>query len=295
MTKFIYLSDSHCGADPRGYQQQRAYPEWLPEIVAALRDTIEREGNIDFVLHGGDLVDFTSEESILAAAKLFEFGIPVYLCLGNHDLTTPDALQTWLLLAPQFFPGGQPNYSISTEDCIIHVVPNQWGDESYHWHESQAASFSDEQRDFLEAALSRARDRPHLLLTHAPTFDLPIEQTGSNEDLHAPDPAFTATIVDLVARYPHLRCVLGAHSHLNMSVQNAGAQFVTTSALDETPFEFKLFEVTRQSIAMTTVNLSRRIGKIGEYDWNKTFVQGRAVDRAFLLPNSPVVVESCSK
>lgn len=127
MTKFIYLSDSHCCDDPQRYQQQQAYTERLPEITAALRGYIDDMKDIDFVLHGSDLIDASSENNIRVGAELFDLTIPVYLCLGNHDLTVPDALGQWLRIAPQFFLGGKAEYSIPTKDCIIHVAPNHWG------------------------------------------------------------------------------------------------------------------------------------------------------------------------
>jgi 3',5'-cyclic AMP phosphodiesterase CpdA len=281
MTKFIYVADSHCGANPQQYKQQRPYTEKLPEIISALKKFIAEEKDISFLLHGGDLVDVTSENNIRAAAELFDLEIPVHLCLGNHDLTTPDALQQWLQFAPQFFPNTQPDFSLLTDDCIIHIAPNQWGSAPYYWEEEQRPHFLPQQKTFLENALSAAANRPHLLLTHAPVFDLPPEQTGLNQSLHAPNAEFNETICELAARHPHLLCVLGAHSHLNMCVQRGGTHFVTASALVETPFECKVFEVTRECMAMRTITLGNRMNELGEYDFSKTFVQGRAVDRAF--------------
>lgn len=283
MTKFIYLSDSHCEAAPQLYHQQRVYTEKLPEIGRALRELIEEE-EIDFVLHGGDMIDGTAPESVQSAAKLFDFEVPVYLCLGNHDLTTRDALQQWLQQAPQFFPDGRPDFSVVTDDCAIHIVPNQWGSAPYCWEDEQRAHFLPEQAGFLEDALRAHTDRPHLLLTHSPVFGLPPGQTGLKEPYHTPVEEFTATVSELAANHRHLRCVLGAHSHLNMCVQQEGTYYITSSALVETPFECKVFEVSRESISMKTATLAHRMQEAGEYDFDKTHVQGRAIDRAFSWP-----------
>ncbi len=281
MSRFLYLSDSHYGANPPGYQQQRAYPEKLPQIIAALQSYIAQE-NIDFVLHGGDIIDSTNEENIVESARLFEaLGVPVYLCLGNHDLTTPDALQQWLLLAPQFFPGSQPEFSL-LHDCAIHVVPNHWGEHAYYWEVSQDTSFDARQLAFIEQALSTHTDRPHILLTHSPVFGLSPQQTGFEAELHPPTGSLPQAITELAARHPHLCCVLGAHNHLNMCVEKHGTYFVTSSALHETPFEIKQFEVTPENVSMSTVSLIGHLDTKAEYDFNKTFVQGRSIDRSFI-------------
>lgn len=285
MTKFIYLADSHCGANPPGYQQQRARPERLPEVVEKLRNYIA-EKKIDFVLHGGDLIDFTSKENIRAGADLFgALDVPVYLCLGNHDLTTPDALQQWLQFAPQLFPSGEPEFSILRDDCNIHIVPNHWGDYGYYWNVDQCMSFDAAQMRFLDTALNANADRPHLLLTHGPTFGLSPQQTGFEEEYHTPNVEFTKTVTGLVERHPHLRCVLGAHNHLNMCVTQNKAHFVTTSAVVETPFEVKLFEASRQALSMKTVTLGNLMHEKSDYNFDKTFVQGRSVDRGFNSQN----------
>ena len=281
MTKFAYIADTHLGAEGAGFQQQQRYPERLPEILAALRRYLASENDIDFVLHGGDMIDKTTDDNIRNAAKLFRLPVPVYLALGNHDLTTPDALNRWLTLAPDFFPDGKPESTIVTEDCLIHIVTNHWGDLPYYWKDVQDSQFSENQMTALEANLNQSSELPHLLLTHSPTFGLPLEQTGFAEHFHAPPSVFTQTVSKLAARHKQLKCVLGAHNHLNMAIERQGVHFVTVSSLVETPFEIKIFEITPSAITMATTSLATTDNLDCQYDFNKTFVQGRGMDRAF--------------
>lgn len=282
MTRFLYLADTHVGANPMGFQQQQGYPEKLPEILSALCEYVSVSDGVDFILHGGDMVDSTTADNILAAAKVFDLGVPVYLCLGNHDLTTPDALDLWLKLAPQFFMGGMPNYRVATADCVVHVVPNHWGDVPFYWDKTQHAHLVPAQRERLTREVDVRADVPHLILTHSPVYGLPVAQTGLTDDDHSPDSSFTAEIAAFAAKYANIRCVLGAHNHLNMRVDHGGVEFVTVSSLVETPFEVKLFEVSPQRMAMSTVSLSASLAFDGAYDVAKSFVQGRAIDRSFV-------------
>jgi hypothetical protein len=206
---------------------------------------------------------------------------PVYLCLGNHDLTTPDAADRWLSLAPQFFRNDSPSYTIESDDCMIHVVPNHWDDNSFHWKDDQRPHLEPEQFDFLTAGLNTKPELPHIILTHNSVFGLPTEQTGMAEPFHIPPPEFTHEISSFAAKHANVTCVLGAHNHLNMRVNHGGIQYVTVSSLVETPFEFKLFEVTSAGMEMSTVSLNSLMDIDGEYDPAKAFVQGRPADRGF--------------
>jgi hypothetical protein len=282
MTRFLYIADTHVGANPMGYQQQQGVPEKLPELVAAIKNQIATDKCIAFVLHGGDMVEAATDRNLTAAVKAFDLPVPVYLCLGNHDLTAPDALERWLTLAPGFFRQGRPEYSIETAQCVLHVVPNHWEARPYYWETVQQPHFSAGQLERLDGALRLKPHLPHLLLTHSPVHGAPVEQTGFAEPFHPPGKAFTAAVTAMAARHGNLQCVLGAHNHLNLCVKNQGVHFVTVSALVETPFELKLFEVTADVITMSTLSLANRVGGAAAYDAGKAFVQGRPNDRAFI-------------
>jgi hypothetical protein len=207
--------------------------------------------------------------------------VPVYLCLGNHDLTATDAAERWLKLAPRFFGNDSPVYTVTADHCVVHVIPNHWCDVPFYWHETADARFTAAQVERLSHDLATAPHLPHIILTHSPVHGLPVEQTGLREPLHCPDPSFTAQMSAILAGHKNAKCVLGAHSHMNMRVDHGGVEFVTVSSFVETPFEFKLFEVTPDSMTMSTVSLKDSLDIDAEYNTAKTFVQGRPVDRLF--------------
>lgn len=283
MTRFVFIADTHFGADPMGFQQQKGYPCELGQIVAMLDEWIRKDGGIDFVLHGGDMIDNATEANIRKAGKLFRFSVPVYLCMGNHDLTDPYALKMWVSLAPEFFPDGKANFSVQSGDCVVHVVSNQWCDTPYYWDLQceQKPYFLSDQREGLEKALAKHPKAVHIFSTHSPVLGVPPQQTGFDEPYHVPTGDFSETVLGLVQRHPQIRCVLSAHSHINMHVEERGVHFVTVSGLVEAPFEFKVIEVESGTIRMSTANLVSQVGFKTEYDYDKTWVQGCPKDRAF--------------
>jgi len=281
MTRFIYICDTHMGADEVMLRQQ-GYPEQLEEILTALKTYLHGRGNIDFVLHGGDMINTLSDAAIVASATAFDWGIPVHLCLGNHDLDAPTAVERWLALAPGFFgDSGKPLYTVATEDCRIHVVPNHWCEEPYYWRDSLDSQFSTDQLAYLSEALDAEPDLPHIVQTHSSVFGAPEGQTGLAEPLDPAPLAFRASFIELVSRHPNLKCVLGAHNHMNMHVVHEGVHFVTSSALVEVPFEFKVIEVESGAMAMSTVSLNDALRFDVSYDADKAYVQGRETDRSF--------------
>ena len=286
MTRFIYLADTHLGATPMGYNQQAPYPERLSDILAALDGWIHQEGDIDFIIHGGDMIDRMSEDMVRRASDLFQFSIPVYLCLGNHDLTTEDSLDRWLKVAPEFFPDGHPEYLLDTPDGVVYVMPNHWCATPYYWGEVQDPQFSSDQHHVFNEVLTATSKVMQVFVTHSPVFGLPPAQTLLPEPLHEPAGAFSNTIGNLTAAHPGIRCVLGAHNHMNMHIEKTKVHYVTVSAFVESPFEFKLFEMQSDLLSMTTISLADRLPFKADYDKNKTFVQGRMIDRSFTHLNN---------
>jgi hypothetical protein len=279
MTRFLYISDTHWGSAANGYKVQPKYGDRLPELLAVLQNWISENGNVDFILHGGDMIHDTDEVSIKGAVEHFDLAVPVHLCVGNHDLTVENGIEDWLRWAPGFFDGSA-NFAISADDCQIHVIPNQYGPEPYFWNKSQNAHFLDTQIETLEQRIESKPDTHHLIATHSPVHAILPDQSGLPDPFHAPLESFTQTVTELAEKH-NVSCVLGAHSHTNMNKELNGVNYVTISSFVESPFEFKLFEVGKDTLSMQTHNLFDRIDFEVEYNWDKTFAQGRACDRGF--------------
>ena len=279
MLRFIYIADSHFGADPMGYEMQPGYPERLGEIVGALAEWMRADGGIDFVLHGGDMIDLTTDEMIRQAAELFRLPAPVHLCLGNHDTTELDAAERWLAAAPQLF-GESLTYSVESGGCLVHVVPTHWCEVDYFWEEELTPQLRPSQIEQVIRAAQRRPDAPGVLLTHSPTLGVSAERTGLGYDFHGPPEAFTEQLASLIDQCG-IRLVLGAHSHVNMRRQYGGAEVLTVSALAEAPFEFKLIEIDGSSMRVQTISLAGRLSFQAQTDPENAWIHGRPEDRSF--------------
>ncbi|GIP40132.1 hypothetical protein J31TS4_34120 [Paenibacillus sp. J31TS4] len=284
MTRFLFITDTHIGASPVGFQRQPAYPERGEALLAELRDVIEHE-RIDFVLHGGDLIDKCTPEQIREARRLLDYPVPVHLSIGNHDLDRPDAAQLWLAEAPDLFADGSLQYTVRYPDFILHVVPNQWEPGvPYFWRTKQEPFFLEEQLPRLEEELRREPNAVHLLAIHNPLFGVPMEQSGLDRIVHEIAPRFRETVLDVVRRYPQVKAVFSGHNHINTLLRTKEGVFLSGSSFVETPFEYKLVEVTKSGMRIETRRLDAdRLAFTPEYDEKVAFVQGREQDRSIEL------------
>ena len=282
--KFVYIADTHIGCrEGVGYQMQPRYGgACMDELFSVLADWVHRQGGVDFVLHGGDMVDAWSfENCALAKAYLAGMPCPVYLTPGNHDLTAPDARGKWLEYAPEFFPDGKTEASFVCDGVRFDMITSHWGKTRYFWDpaEAQIPWFSEEQLEGLQAGPVPTQ---RVIVSHAPPCGVPPGQTGFENPVHSPDEDFEKVVETLCARHVPVLW-LGAHNHMNLLSVAGRTRLVTCPALTETPFEFKLFEIGGGKAAMETISLRDKVSFPARYDDTRSYVQGRACDRAFSI------------
>jgi hypothetical protein len=279
--KFIYVADTHVGgSDISGYWQQERYLRYFPELFEVFSRWIEQQGNIDFVIHGGDMVDKASPEAITDVAEMFQkLPCPLYFTPGNHDLTEDDSAKSWLEKASDFFNNDGIDFSFCHDNVKFDFISCHWGQKPYFWNpvEAQIPYWETAQTQLLG---NEGSFKHKVIVTHAPVFGLPCTQTGMNEELHPPAGDFSDFIHKLAVKHKVL-LVLGAHTHMNMHLCKDGVHYVTVSAFSEVPFEFKVFEISDDDFSMKTIGLADQVNFNFKYNFDKTYIQGRACDRSF--------------
>lgn len=282
MSRWVYIADTHIGAGEQGFCQAPRFHHLIPRIFRELKRWISEQGNIDGILHGGDIVDDGRRDLIGQAAELLAgFDLPVYCTLGNHDLSRPESLRSWLDLAPQLFAGEGPDYKISLPGMELAVLSTQWGGEVYYWKESQDAGFLPRQREMLQDAFLPDAPGPRVLLTHSPACEIGAERTGLEHAIH-PVGGFRRELAEMVQEY-RFSMILGAHNHVNMHSVLSSASSLTVSALYEAPFSFRLIEMEGSSVLVETVDLWERVMPDLPRPVIPRYVLGRKTDRQLVL------------
>lgn len=279
---FIYIADTHIGTDKMGYFQQTPYEKRLSELFNALNIWISENDDIDYIIHGGDMVNACTQDNIKLAVDMFSvFDIPVKLSLGNHDLTAKNSVELWLKHAPCFFENNSPYFILGSPLYTLHLAPNNWNDTPLFWESIQDSNYSDDTITLLHTNLEKHSNTAQILITHNPVFGVPPEQTTLDAPLHPGTELLTKQICSIADAHDSLKIILGAHTHMNMHVTHNQTRYVTVSSFPEAPFEFKHFKLNETGWRMKTHNLGKYIDFRFDYDFNKTYVQGRPADRSF--------------
>jgi hypothetical protein len=150
----------------------------------------------------------------------------------------------------------------------------------------------------LAQKLEKYPNSIHFLTTHTSILGIPTDQTGLHFPYFESGQEFTQQIMGFIKKYPQIRGIFHGHTHLNAHVKlkDLNAHFISASAFSESPFDFKVIEVTPSFLSMKTYSLMDKVDFKVEYNFNKTFVQGRYIDRNFaddLIRGKPLLtVES---
>ena len=235
------------------------------------------------ICHAGDIIDDGSPEQMTEAARLFrQLPCPVYATPGNHDLLKPSAEILLPKHLPELFPDGKVDYFIIRDGVRFDFLTTNWFPGTpyrwqWTWPVRQESYFTGQQMALLKEG---PQDLPRILITHSPSAGVPVGQTGLDQEFHAPDESLAQTLSEL-AEQLKIRLFLGGHTHVNMAVDDGRMAAVTVSSLRELPFELKVFEINQGHVSMQTVSLTNEgADSFGcQYNYNKTFVQGRLCDR----------------
>lgn len=254
--KFLYITDTHIGCSHDGYHLQPRYVGCEEQLFAGLARWVA-EHDIRFVVHGGDLTDHgTPEEIDRAVALCGGLGVPVYLCLGNHDLARADSIERWRSDAKTLLPEGETSFIVDAGPVALHVIAHHWHpDIGYRWQADrpQEPRLDGNRVDALEASLKRT-NRPAIAVTHAPINAVPRRQCGRDEAFHPPYRPYAETWRRIIRANRNLRLVLTGHNH---AFSESGDTFsCTTPAFNEIPAQARVVTVRERTIEIETVSLA---------------------------------------
>lgn len=282
----LFLTDTHIGAGSTGFQMQPRCPHLLQPAFESLK-RLTRAQQAGLVVHGGDLTELGTPEQIAQGVGLLAaLDVPTAMCLGNHDLTTPESAGAWKAAAPAA--------GIELADRVITcggwdviLLNTHWareGDSRLLWTYEQRGveTLTDDQLSWLDAELAQRPVRPAVVVTHVPPDPLPPRLTGQAKPIHAADQRYAARLESVLNRHHRVKLVLAGHCHVNCATQREGRLHLSTSATLEPPFEVRVIRLAPRSAIVETIPL---LPMTAEIQWlsQQAWISGQVCDRTIRL------------
>lgn len=273
--RFLYLTDTHLGGTEAGYTLQPRCWDRVGLLFDGLSTWLRRH-SVDFILHGGDVIDHGTACEIKMAVSCFSrLGVPTYLCLGNHDLAQRDSMDHWRSQHGGMLPDGADTFALEFGEFGLFVLGHHWytTDPPHYWQEDkpQIPLLDDRQRCFLESFLATS-DRPVIVATHSPLNAVPSVQTGMPQPFHSPDPEFVNIFRTLARKFDMMKLILCGHNHANSVYDHGGFVTMTTASFTETPFDVRTITVCDEAVEVETISLADLVSNLpvqyrAGYDW----------------------------
>ena len=286
-TTILFLTDSHAGAGTEGFQQQPRRPDLLPSIFEAIRQIV-RQHKVDLIIHGGDLTEHGTLSEIEQARDLLRIlRTPSAICLGNHDLASPQSIDMWRAMAERSDTFHLADSTVALPGADLVLLNTAWSAEPPHFFWDRNGGCNEgllvEQLRWLDNELSRQDgDRPAMLFTHAPLDLVPPELTGAPEPIHLVKQSYAAALNGVLDRHPRVKLVFTGHNHVTCATRHGNRVHVSTSAVVEPPFEVRLVRIARTSLDVQTVAVMPMTPEI-LYDPKRSWVNGRPCDRTIRM------------
>jgi 3',5'-cyclic AMP phosphodiesterase CpdA len=285
--RIAYLTDSHRGADNGGFHQQPFWVDGLDELVDRLRQWIARQ-HIDLLIHGGDLVEHPDLPVMGEALGQFvDLGLPLLVCLGNHDIAVPGAFEQWQQIAAEMPSVTLADGVVAGEGCDIIALNNHWDDGAgpqMYWDPTPPFRFcptlADEQLQWLDTQLGRDDRRPAILVVH--TQIDPVPPTAPQLDEYIP-PSYPEKLNAVLDRHPRCRLVLSGHCHVTSAIPRPMRVHLTTASFGEVPFHVRLIDVSSTELSIETHSMGPAPQDV-QFDETRAWSAGSTVDQQLVVP-----------
>lgn len=236
--KFIQVTDVHFPKKGVMGYEGRSFVHAKANFYRAI-DLINKS-DAEFVVFTGDSVDKSAGEVFDELfINLNKLNKKYYLCLGNHDVNTPNAFTKkdtleYLKKNTHYKQSGA-NYYIKLNDKFIAVMLDGTNDTKI---DSQGL-FSKETLKWLENVLKENTDKKVLIFQHFPLVE-PIKDTNY---FHKHTTRKKGGYIRLLKKYKNVLAIISGHYHVAGEKEKYGVKHYSTPALFLEKSYYRTFEI----------------------------------------------------
>lgn len=245
---FAFISDTHLYG-------KRERLDWMNRKMgdatgAEFRRTLEALSRepISFVMHGGDMTEtavrgeFEEFAGILASQSL-----PVYACLGNHDVYLDTSRRDALELLGEHFPGGALDYTFSKAPVRFVVMDV----------EIEKPDALARKQDWLRRTLEADRRTPTIFVWHyAPYNRGGLSSCGFR--MFDWSELGKRALLDILQGAPNVFATLNGHDHWDEVNYLGGIAHVQNAAFVEWPNTYRVVRVYSDRIEWEVRQVANR-------------------------------------
>jgi hypothetical protein len=311
-SRFAVIADTHFFAPHLAPEDKlywnRVLQSRSPEIARNLVDTINCIGP-DFVIHCGDFTGLCDMGNYEFGCRIMDqLTCPWYAVLGNHDTWYPGVRAAFS--ARMDLPPGCCHYARDLAGMrVLFLDVAYWtsagGETSPYldkdlYDSGQIAGMGPTlaELDWLDSELRECRDRPAILVSHAPLGfkdayavgtlprGRPAQTTPTSLADYMGDMLLRHELRQTVRRHRHVKAAFAGHWHIHDVAVDDGVVYCQTASLREYPFDLRLVRRLGDSLHVSTIPLRDSTFPGDSYvaEWGNDWVAGLPGDRDFVIP-----------
>lgn len=244
---FALIGDTHVHFKGREEWMNIKMGDVSPAMFAATLQELSKDG-IAFVMHGGDMTESAvRDEFAMMSGLLKAHPLPVYGCMGNHDVyfesSRPDARE----LLADHFPGGSLDYVLGKPPIRFVVLDV----------EIEKPEMTEKKQEWLRQALAADTTTPTIFLWHyAPYNRAGVSSCGLR--MFDWSELGKSALLPIVQAAPNVFATLNGHDHWDEVNTLQGITHIQNAAFVEWPNSYRVFRVYADRMEWEVRQVSNR-------------------------------------
>ena len=244
---FALFADTHLGAGRSEWMNVKMDEPSIAELGESLR-RLRGEG-VSFAFIAGDMTDGGSRSQIESlAGTIRRAGLPVYGCIGNHEVFTAGSRTNLMALVPGLFPSGNTQYALDKPPLRFVVLDGSWwrdraGNALDAYDKIKAVSMTPApaEIDWLRRTLAVDTRTPTLVMWHYPFYSGRGE-TSCGYRLGKPM-IWSPEVMSVLESATNVVATLNGHMHYNAVDTHKGIVCLQNAAFAEWPNLYRVLRV----------------------------------------------------
>lgn len=232
--KFIQITDSHFSKEGKDYTQREV--ENSQRVLEKTIKDINTIQNVDFVAFTGDNIDTANEsdlKSFLAIAN--KLNVPYYIVIGNHEVFKSQKFdkKEYMKTVRKYSHSCKPraaNYVFEKKGLVFIVV-----DGAKEVIPGPAGYYKKDTLKWFDKELTKYKNKRVVVLQHFPIVEPYHNRTHTTYNIKDYE--------EVLNKHKNVIAIFSGHYHGNAENMKNGIYHVSTPALVEPPYNYKVVEI----------------------------------------------------